>query len=611
MTGHDYAKLGFKCGLEIHQRLATEHKLFCSCDAQMTNDVSIAEIERRQRAVAGELGRIDLSAAFETRRGRKFIYNTFRHTTCLVDVDEEPPHELNREALDAALQIAASFGAWVPAELEPMRKEVVDGSDPSAFQRTVMVGHGGSMEISGKTIGISSIFLEEESSGIEHSDSSAVIYNVDRLAIPLIEIDTDPEIRNPAEAKEVAKRIGLLLRLTGKVQRGIGSIRQDVNVSISEGARVEIKGFQELDTMDKIIESEVERQENLLEIKKELQRRDVRVHPPVDVTSVFGETKVNALRKHLEDVSGAVMASRLQGYEGMLSKEINPGRRLGTEISGYAKLAGVGGIIHSDEDLPAYGFQGGELAELRRMLGMKDGDAFMLVAGDKEACESALAMANTRAQQAALGVPDETRGVDSRQLVTTFLRPLPGGARMYPETDVRPIPLGSDVYAAARRKAVDVEKVSRTLKRLIKNEQLEEQMLWSTSLGLFMQVVEKTGVDGGLVASVLLDKMTQAKRMGKDVDKIGAEAVLRIFGEYKKGRITKAGIEEIVKHVPESPEDVDKMIKSEKLERISGRALEKLVKESGSEEDREETIRRVMSKHRLNVDGDELRGLLK
>lgn len=607
----DYAKLGFKCGLEIHQRLATREKLFCSCDAQLVNDVSIAEVQRRQRAVAGELGRIDLSAAFETLRGRKFVYNLFRKTTCLVDIDEEPPHELNTEALSIALRIVASFKGWVPAELEPMRKEVVDGSDPSAFQRTLLAGHDGHVELDGRRIGITSVFLEEESSGIEYGDSGVVIYNVDRLAIPLVEIDTEPEIRTPSEAKEVARRIGLMLRLTGKVQRGIGSIRQDVNVSIREGARVEIKGFQELETMDAIIENEIARQISLVEIKKELQKRDARVHPPIDVTSTFGETKVKVLKKSLEDASGAVMASRLQGYADLLGREINPDRRLGSEISDYAKLAGVGGIIHSDEDLAAYGFADSELSEMKRLLGVTEKDAFMLVAGDKRICEEAIAMANTRAQQAALGVPNETRGVDSKRLITTFLRPLPGGARMYPETDVRPVPLDDKLYKEAKETAVDVEKIVRTLEREIKNKQLEEQMLWSPYLGLFTRIVEQTGANGGTVASVLLEKITQLRRSGKKVERIGDDALVKIFDEYAKGEITKAAIEEMLKEAPRDAKEVEKIAKSGKFERIRGKALEKLVREAKEGKSKEETMRSIMSKHRLNVDGDELSRLLK
>ena len=271
---------------------------------------AVAEIERRQRAVAGELGRVDASATYETARGRKFIYNAFRNTACMVDTDEEPPHELNREALEVALKVSAEFNSEVPSELETMRKEVVDGSDTSAFQRTLLVGYKCHVMVNKRKINISSIFLEEESSDIEHSDANVVIYNIDRLGVPLVEIDTDPDIKTPAEAKEVAKRIGLLLRLTGKVQRGIGSIRQDVNVSIRDGARVEIKGYQDLDTIDTIIDSEVERQQKLIEIMKVLNKRSAKAGAAREVSDVFKGTSIGLIKKKLES-NGAVDAAKL------------------------------------------------------------------------------------------------------------------------------------------------------------------------------------------------------------------------------------------------------------------------------------------------------------
>src|SRR5271157_1427359 len=292
-----YEGIGFVCGLEIHQRLATKCKLFCSCDASISSDVSVGEIERMQRAVSGELGRIDPSAAFESSRGRKFVYNAFKKSSCLVDIDEEPPHGLNREALSIAMQIAASLGMRMPSELEVMRKGVVDGSDPSAFQRTMLVGYGGRLAFGKREITIPDLFLEEESSGIERSDREMVLYNIDRLGVPLVEMDTAPEIRTPEEAKAVAKRMGLILRVTGKVQRGIGSIRQDVNISIRGGERVEIKGFQELESMDAIIEREVERHLKLLEIKALLHKRKAVVHKAVDVTDIFKGTNAKILKQ--------------------------------------------------------------------------------------------------------------------------------------------------------------------------------------------------------------------------------------------------------------------------------------------------------------------------
>ncbi|MEM0146999.1 MAG: Glu-tRNA(Gln) amidotransferase subunit GatE, partial [Candidatus Micrarchaeaceae archaeon] len=406
-----YKDIGFMCGLEIHQRLATKEKLFCACKANLETDESIGEIRRRQRAVAGELGVIDASTQFESSKNRQFVYNTFEKETCLVDVDEEPPHDLNKEALGIALQIAAAFNAKVPDELEPMRKVVVDGSDPSAFQRTILVGYDGYVKVGSKKINVPSIFLEEESSGIEHSDRELVIYNVDRLGIPLVEIDTAPEISTPEEAKEAAKQIGLLLRLTGKVQRGIGTIRQDVNVSIKNGARTEIKGFQDLDSMPQVIDNEVERQLALLKVRDMVAKRKAAVGQAIDISHVFSSTKCGIIRKSL-DSNGTVIGFALKGFKGALGYELNPGRRLGSEISEYAKLAGVGGIIHSDENLAQYGISESEIREIEKALKTGANDAFVLVTGPSDVCATAVAYARQRAELAIKQVPKETRGID-------------------------------------------------------------------------------------------------------------------------------------------------------------------------------------------------------
>ena len=367
----DYKKLGFMCGLEIHQRLATQHKLFCSCTANMVSEKQVGKITRRQRAVAGELGVVDLSASFESGKARSFVYDLFNPSTCLVDSDEEPPHSPNIEALGASFGIAYALNTTVPDEIEVMRKSVVDGSDPSAFQRTMLIGHSGSITVDKKEIPITSIFLEEESSGIVSSSGDSVEYSLDRLAIPLVEIDTDPVIENPQEAKKVAMAIGLLLRLTGKAQRGIGSIRQDVNVSIKEGARVEIKGFQELDVMDTIIEAEINRQLALIEIRKELTVRSAYVGKPVEVRHVFEHTKAKILHDQLS-TGGTVLAAKLKGFKGIIGKEISTDLRLGSEVSDYAKGGGVRGIIHGDEEMAKYGISKDELAALSKFLSLED-----------------------------------------------------------------------------------------------------------------------------------------------------------------------------------------------------------------------------------------------
>ncbi|MEM0074374.1 MAG: Glu-tRNA(Gln) amidotransferase subunit GatE [Candidatus Micrarchaeaceae archaeon] len=604
-----YKDIGFMCGLEIHQRLATKEKLFCACKANLETDESIGEIRRRQRAVAGELGVIDASTQFESSKNRQFVYNTFEKETCLVDVDEEPPHDLNKEALGIALQIAAAFNAKVPDELEPMRKVVVDGSDPSAFQRTILVGYDGYVKVGSKKINVPSIFLEEESSGIEHSDRELVIYNVDRLGIPLVEIDTAPEISTPEEAKEAAKQIGLLLRLTGKVQRGIGTIRQDVNVSIKNGARTEIKGFQDLDSMPQVIDNEVERQLALLKVRDMVAKRKAAVGQAIDISHVFSSTKCGIIRKSL-DSNGTVIGFALKGFKGALGYELNPGRRLGSEISEYAKLAGVGGIIHSDENLAQYGISESEIREIEKALKTGANDAFVLVTGPSDVCATAVAYARQRAELAIKQVPKETRGIDSKTLITKFLRPLPGGSRMYPETDIRPIPVNAKEYGILIKKAVNPEIVLKELEKEIENKDLAMQMLWSPLLSTYNEILNKTGVMGSVVAPILLEKYTELRRQGIDTEAITTDAIVAIFEEYKSKTITKAAIEELLKHTPKTKKDVLDAIRSLNLQRITGRRLEELVAKF-SDKPKNDTLREIMAKYRLVVDGAELNALLK
>ncbi len=602
-----YSRLGFMCGLEIHQRLATSEKLFCKCNALADADHAVCKIERRQRAVAGEMGVIDQSTAFESRKGRKFIYHVYKKGTCLVDIDEEPPGDLNADALGIAMMVSDSLSASVPDEIEPMRKGVVDGSDPSAFQRTMLCGYDGSIEVDGKKIPVPSIFLEEESSAILSNSATEVSYGVDRLGIPLVEIDTDPSIATPEEAKKVAMKIGLLLRLTGKVQRGIGSIRQDVNVSIKGGARVEVKGLQDVESMDEIIDNEVLRQTRLIEIRGELLARNAKIGKGTDLTELFRHTEAKILSEQIWQ-GGRVFGVKLEGFAGLLGREINPRMRLGSEISDYAKMAEVKGIIHSDENLDSYGITAREADATRDALGMGRLDAFILVAEGEERCRRALELATSRARLAMDGVPSETRGADSKNKTTRFLRPIPGGSRMYPETDALPIET-----APLRRKLkirrIDIEEVRGRLYSEINNKQLAEQMLWSRELPLYEEIIHKTNAEPATVASVLLEKFRELSRSGIAVEKISADALEYAFMKYAKKAITKLGIEEILKAVPAGRWEVDRAIAQKKLGRMGAGEIRSLVKQLKGRP-RGEIMREIMSKHRLVVDGEELNRII-
>jgi len=265
----DYKELGFKCGLEIHQRLQS-HKLFCGCPSILRDDTSDIVIKRKLRAVAGETGSIDIAAKHAMEKSQEFIYEAYSDTTCLVELDEEPPNKLNEEALNIAIEVALLLKCEIVDELHFMRKIVIDGSNTSGFQRTALLARNGFIETSKGNVRIGSIYLEEESAKNVKESKDNRIWRLDRLGIPLIEIQTEADILDEKHAKETAEKIGMILRSTNKVMRGIGSIRQDVNISIKGHPRVEIKGFQDIRLIETVIKNEVDRQLNDLKNKKDL-----------------------------------------------------------------------------------------------------------------------------------------------------------------------------------------------------------------------------------------------------------------------------------------------------------------------------------------------------
>ncbi len=257
----NHSELGFKSGLEIHQQLDTK-KLFCNCPSVLRQDTPDFVIERKLHAVAGESGKVDVAAEYQSKLGKKFYYQGY-DSTCLVELDEEPPHQINPEALDISLQIAILLNCRILPITQIMRKTVIDGSNTSGFQRTVLIAVDGYVETTAGRVGIESVGLEEDAARIIEREKEKEVYRLDRLGIPLVEITTSPDIKNPEQAKEVALHLGDILR-SCKVKRGIGTIRQDVNLSIKGGKRIEMKGFQDIRNLEVAIEKEVVRQIELV-----------------------------------------------------------------------------------------------------------------------------------------------------------------------------------------------------------------------------------------------------------------------------------------------------------------------------------------------------------
>ncbi|MDQ1371962.1 MAG: glutamyl-tRNA(Gln) amidotransferase subunit, partial [Candidatus Thermoplasmatota archaeon] len=341
----DYGTLGLKIGIEIHQQLSTG-KLFCGCASELV-DEHHKEIVRWLRPTQSELGEIDKAALEEAERKLQFRYQTVP-CSCLVEADEEPPHDANKLAIEVSLEMASLLHMRPVDEIHFMRKIVIDGSNTGGFQRTALIATKGHLELAGKRFGIASVCLEEDAARKMSEHGSEVTYRLDRLGIPLVEIATDPDMSTPEEARAVAARIGALLRATKKVRRGIGTIREDLNISISGGARVEIKGAQDLKLVPVYIEEEVKRQLALLEIKDVLRVRGAKkVAPEVkDLTGLLRGKSCRVFRSAI-DAGGRILSVKLPKFAGTLGRTEAGVKRLGAEMAAHARVAGVKGLFHS------------------------------------------------------------------------------------------------------------------------------------------------------------------------------------------------------------------------------------------------------------------------
>ena len=593
----NFQNVKMKCGLEIHQRLDTK-KLFCECycDANKEVNEKHIQIHRKLRASSGELGKTDVAATFEANANKTYEYNCGEKTSCLVEMDEEPPFQINQESLKTCLEIAKTLNAKIANEIHIMRKTIVDGSTVSGFQRTSLVAVNGKIHVNSKPIGILSVCLEEESAKIiERGESKRTAYGLDRLGIPLIEIATAPDITTPEMAKIVAEELGDILRNSGKVQRGLGTIRQDVNISIEGGDRIEIKGCQDLNAIENLIKNEVTRQVKLIEIRDKLKERKVKPEAKVlDVTKVFESTASKLISTNI--AGGAkVMAVKLAGFCGLLGIEIQPAFRFGKELGDYAKAsAGVTGVIHSDEPLEKFGISEDEKKNLRELLNCTAEDAFVICIETEYTGKKALEVVVNRALQAMNGVPRETRKAEGE--ITRFMRPLAGSARMYPETDALPQVIKTSDLANLREIETPEQKIKRYMEKGL-NHELADRMAGHPKFQLFEKIVQTTKCDAATAAVTLLETLTALRREGVTTDEISDEKIVEILTEYGERTIAKAGIAALLRLIPlQSEKSVNKIIAENKLQKLEGEMLRKLVLENNG------NIAEIMKKYKANID---------
>jgi len=597
----DLKALGFKAGIEIHQRLATHEKLFCHCPTKIREDAKVSgTLTRRLRAVAGELGQIDPAAAFEAARRKTFIYQLIPENTCLVEQDEEPPRELNRQALKDGLVVAKMLDAKAMDEVHVMRKTVADGSATSAFQRTALIALDGHVETSHGRVSIPTICIEEESSGIVSRAGDEVTYRLDRLGIPLIEIATGPDLKDGAHVQETAEKIGRLLRATGFVQRGLGTIRQDINVSIAGGARCEIKGAQQLEDLAALTENEALRQHCLLQIAEELKRRGLKgvaFGKPHGVSHVFSNAKT-FLSQPIKEGKATAMAIKLLFAKGLLGRELMPNHRFGTELSDYAKAkSGIKGIVHCDEDPAKYGLKPDDFTAIFKELDCIEDDGWAVVVADELTAVRALHAVFERCYT--LDVPKETRKAEGQ--ISTFMRPLPGAARMYPETDVLPVAVSVAEWEALELPKTADERKSDYEKMGLPAE-MADRLVKSSEWELFDRLAATA--DAKTIAWLLLEAKPALRRQGVNVD-LPADRMQDLLKLYAGQSVTRAALSDLYALASKEPlADVFQLARTAKLARIGGPELAKLAEELQG------NFGEIMKRYRLQVDAGELKALL-
>ena len=494
----DYADIGLKSGLEIHQQLDTEKKLFCRCPVLPYSDRFDAQVLRHMRPTLSELGEYDGTALMEFKTKKDIIYQINKDTICTYEIDDTPPFELNQQALEFGLEITMLLNCKLVSEIHVQRKQYLDGSIPAGFQRTTILGVDGWIPFGDRRIDIIQLGLEEDACREVSDRGHRRVYLTDRLGIPLIETVTAPEMRTPREVAEVAGILSDLVRASGKVRRGIGAARQDVNVSVAGGRRVEIKGVSRIPDIPLLVHNEAYRQVSLLEIREELRERGLTVNDPsapsFDVTAELSGTSYAPAASALNG-GGQARAVLLRGYAGILSVPTQPGRTFADEISDRVRviacLDALPNIVH--DTFEGETFSTSEWEALRRRTSCGTGDAIVVTWGPPGDMETACSEIAIRAGEALDGVINETRQ-SFPDGTNGFERILPGPNRMYPDTDLPPLAISDELMdsIASRLPERPWERVERYISDGVP-EGSARQMSVSETRGLYDRAVGTTG----------------------------------------------------------------------------------------------------------------------
>ncbi len=547
MTPDDYRRVGFKSGLEIHQQLLTAKKLFCRCPAGRYSEHYHAEILRHMRPTLSELGEYDGTALMEFKTRKEIIYHINRETVCTYEMDDTPPFELNEEALDIAIGIALMCQCNMVDEIHIARKQYLDGSIPTGFQRTTIVGVNGSLPYKDRRIQVIQLGLEEDACREVSDVGHRRTYLTDRLGMPLIETVTGADMRTPHEVADVAEIIRRLARSTGRVRTGIGAARQDVNVSVTGGTRIEIKGVPRIPLIPLLTYNEAMRQWNLLRLRAELHgrgiTRDTFAAHTTDVTRLLRKTRYQPVRNAIAE-GKSVLCVTLAGYRGLLRWQTQTDTYFSREISDRVRvvacLTTLPNILHSDS--PSETLSTAEWQSVRKAAGAGDNDTLAVVWGHAADVETGAGEIVIRAREATVGIPSETRQA-LRDGTNGFERILPGPDRMYPDTDLPP----------KRIQPERLEKIRAGLPAFFWDHEnwyrqlgipadTVQPLAISPLAGLFEKLVKEWNIDSTLAAVALVQYPKRLKRKRLSVLPLVPPVLEEIFAAYREGRISREGI---------------------------------------------------------------------
>jgi glutamyl-tRNA(Gln) amidotransferase subunit E len=614
MTPDDYAVVGFKSGLEIHQQLLTEKKLFCRCPAGRYSTMYDAEILRHMRPTLSELGEYDGTALMEFKTKKEIIYRINRDTVCTYEMDDTPPFMIDEDALDIALGIGMLYDCIMVDELHIARKQYLDGSIPTGFQRTTIVGVDGKIPYKDRFIRIVQLGLEEDACREVSDVGHRRTYLTDRLGIPLIETVTAPDMKTPHEVAEVAQMLRRIVRSTGKVRTGTGAAREDVNVSVTGGTRVEIKGVPRIPRIPLLTYNEGMRQWNLLRLRAELARRGITTQTfaaaSEDITKVFRKTQFLPIQSALAK-GMTVYGVRLNGFKDFLRWQTQTNAYFSQEISDRVRviacLTTLPNMVHSDS--PGEALTSAEWQMAKKTLNTGDEDALVIVWGPEVDAKLGAQEVIIRAKEATIGVPSETRQA-LKDGTNGFERILPGPNRMYPDTDLPPKSITTERLERIRAK---LPPYIMTRERWYKEIGVPADLIQFLSVSPFANLFERCANDWELspklVSVVLVQYPKRLKKKGLPVEKLNEETLEAVLKAVKERKIFKEGLLPLLEQVLASGKNPNEFLLPKATERELRESIEQAVeslknkKFAGEESRMRRAMGLLMEKWRGRMEG--------